>query len=165
MKFTPLVLLAALLASPALATPTPTPADRAFVAKVSQGGMFEVAAGKLAALKGSTQDIRDFGAMEVHDHTLVGNKLTAISQGEGLSFPTTPNAEFQAKMERLQSLQGPAFDSAYMGEMATLHAGDGAAFAKEARDGGSPAFRAFGTETHVIVQRHIGAIHAAPPPG
>ena len=165
MKLTTFAILATLAAGHALAAPAPTPADRAFVAKVSQGGMFEVAAGRLAAQQGSTQDVRDFAAMEVHDHTLVGDRLTAISQSEGLSFPTTPNAEFQAKMARLQSLQGPAFDSAYMGEMATLHAGDGAAFAKESQDGGSPAFRAFGAETHVIVQRHIGAIHAAPPPG
>ena len=166
MKFKSFAVLATLAAAtPALAAPMATPADKAFVAKVSQGGMFEVAAGRLAAQQGSTQDIRDFAAMEVHDHTLVGDKLTAIAQSEGLSFATTPNAEFQAKMDRLKSLKGRAFDSTYMGEMATLHAADGAAFEKESRDGGSAAFRAFGAETHVIVQRHIGAIHAAPPPG
>ena len=49
-----------------------------------------------------------------------------------------------------------------MDEMATLHDADGAAFAKEASGGGSAAFRAFGAETHRIVQRHIGAIRAVP---
>ncbi len=142
---------------------TPSAADRAFVAKVSQGGMFEVAAGKLAEQKGSTQDIRDFGSMEVHDHTLVGDKLKAICASEGLAVASKANAEFQGKLDRLGTLSGPAFDAAYMKEMDTLHAGDGAAFAKEAADGGSPAFKAFGVETHLIVQRHIGAIHAAPP--
>ena len=55
------------------------PGDKAFVAKVSQGGMFEVAAGRLATTKGSTQDIRDFAVAEVHDHTLVGEKLKKVS--------------------------------------------------------------------------------------
>ncbi len=146
------------------AAATPTSADRAFVAKVSQGGMFEVAAGKLAETKGSTQDVRDFGVTEVHDHMLVGAKLKAISMSEGLAISTQPNAEFAGKLTRLQGLSGKAFDAEYLSEMAALHDADGAAFAKEALDGGSPAYRSFGAETHRIVQRHIGAIHGAPLP-
>ncbi len=155
----------ALLAAGGLAVAaTATPADRAFVAKVSQGGMFEVQAGGLADQKGSTQDIRDFGAMEVHDHTRVGDRLKAVAGRSGITFADQLNPEFAGKMARLRSLNGAAFDAAYMDEMATLHDGDGAAFAKEAKDGGSADFRSFGAETHKIVQRHIGAIHGATPP-
>ena len=146
----------------ALAAATPT--DKAFVAKVSQGGMFEVQAGRLADQKGSTQDIRDFGAMEVHDHTGVGDKLKVASSHSGISFSSQLNPEFTGKLGHLQSLSGPAFDAAYMDEMSTLYAADGAAFAEEAKEGGSAEFRAFGAETHRIVQRHIGAIHATTPP-
>lgn len=152
------------LFSAAVLAATATPADRAFVAKVSQGGMFEVAAGKLAQTRGSTQDVRNFGTTEVHDHTLVGDKLKAISASEGIAVASSPNAEFAGKLSRLASLSGTAFDKAYLTEMATLHDGDGAAFAKRAGNGGSAAFRAFGTESHRIVQRHIGAIRGAPLP-
>ena len=141
-----------------------TDADRAFVAKVSQGGMFEVAAGKLAETRGSTQDIRDFGTTEVHDHMLVGAKLKRISTSEGVMVSATPNAEFAGKLAHLQTLSGTAFDDAYMTEMATLHDADGAAFMTEAQSGGSAAYRDFGAETHKIVQRHIGAISGAPMP-
>ena len=79
-------------------------------------------------------------------------------------MPASLNGEFQGKLDHLKTLSGPAFDAAYMREMATLHAGDGAAFAKEAQSGGSAGFRAFGGETHLIVARHIGAIHGAAPP-
>ncbi len=164
MKCVATLLLASLGATAAFAAGA-TPSDRAFVAKVSQGGMFEVAAGKLAESRGSTQDVRDFAAMEVHDHTLVGNRLQAISSSEGLAIDPAPNAEFKGKLAHLASLTGRAFDAAYLGDMAALHDADGAAFAKEASDGGSPAYRAFGMETHRIVQRHIGAIHGAPMPG
>ena len=51
-----------------------------------------------------------------------------------------------------------------MSGMAVLHAADGAAFAEEGTRGGSADFRAFGRETHLIVARHIGAIHGAAPP-
>ncbi len=141
---------------------SPTLNDRAFVAKVSQGGMFEVAAGKLATTKGSTQDVRDFAVAEVHDHTLVGAKLKEISAKSGIIFLPALNAEFSAKLKHLASLSGLKFDTAYLSEMSTLHDKDGAAFAKEAADGGSSSFRVFGAETHRIVQRHIGAIRAVP---
>jgi putative membrane protein len=139
-----------------------TPRDKAFVAKVSQGGMFEVAAGKLAMSKGSTQDIIDFATAEVHDHMLVGAKLENIAAHAGITISPQPNAEFTVKLKYLSSLTGSKFDSAYLAEMASLHDKDGAAFAKEAVDGGNPALRAFGAETHRIVQRHIGAIRAVP---
>ena len=166
MKFTkPLCLAAAsLLAAHASAAPTATAADRAFVAKVSQGGMFEVAAGKLATAKGSTQDVRDFGTTEVHDHTLVGDKLKAISTSEGITISASPNQEFAGKLAHLSGLSGTAFDGAYLSEMAALHDADGAAFLKESSNGGSSAYRQFGTETHRIVLRHIGAIRGAPTP-
>ena len=141
---------------------TGTSADKTFVAKVSQGGMFEVAAGRLAETKGSTQDVRDFAVAEVHDHMLVGDKLKKVSAAAGITFSTQSNAEFAAKLKHLESLSGAMFDNAYLSEMATLHDADGAAFAMEATKGGTAAFRAFGTETHRIVQRHIGAIRAVP---
>jgi putative membrane protein len=164
MKIAPFVLVASLLSATVAHAATATPADRAFVAKVSQGGMFEVAAGKLAETRGSTQDVRDFATAEVHDHMLVGAKLKAISSSEGVTFPETPNAEFSAKMATLKGLSGAAFDDAYMSDMAALHDADGAAFLKESAEGGSAAYRAFGAETHRIVQRHIGAIHGTQPP-
>ena len=160
---TAILVLSALAATAAQAA-SPTPADRAFVAKVSQGGMFEVQAGKLATQKGATEDVRDFAVMEVHDHTLVGDGLKAVSSAEGVSLPARLNAEFQGRLDRLNGLSGPAFDQAYMDEMASLHDKDGAAFAKEGADGGSAGYRAFSLQTHRIVLRHIGAIHAVAPP-
>ncbi len=151
-----------LAASTIACAQTATPEDRAFVAKVSQGGMFEVAAGQMAITKGSTQDVRDFATAEVHDHNLVGSKLKKISADAGVSFATALNANFSSKLKRLSSLSGSAFDNAYLSEMANLHDIDGAAFAKEAFQAGNPAYKAFSKETLQIVKRHIGAIRAVP---
>ncbi len=142
---------------------TATPVDRAFVKKVSQGGMYEVAASKLAAQKALTQDIRDFATAEVHDHMLVGAKLFKVSQSEGITYTSSLNKDFNAKLEHLKRLKGAEFDLAYMNDMAEIHDADGAAFAAEAI-GGSDEFKPFANETHTIVLRHIGAIRAAPPP-
>src|SRR6266403_2876288 len=66
-------------------------ADKAFVAKVSQGGMYEVELGKLAETKGVTQDIKDQGSTEAHDHALVGDKLKSIVEANGMEFPKQLN--------------------------------------------------------------------------
>ncbi|MCJ2064362.1 DUF4142 domain-containing protein [Methylobacterium sp. J-088] len=134
--------------------------DKAFVAKVSQGGMYEVELGKLAASKGARQDIKDQGNTEAHDHGLVGDKLKSIATGAGLSFPDTLNTEFQGRFDRMKELSGAAFDAAYVKDMKAIHDADGAAFAKEAKSGTNPDLKAFATETHRIVQRHLGELGA-----
>jgi putative membrane protein len=119
-------------------------ADKAFVAKVSQGGMYEVELGKLAETKAVSQDIKDQGNTEAHDHMLVGDKLKSIVESNGMEFPKQLNAEFQGRLE----------------DMKKIHAADGAAFAKEATSGTNPDLKAFAAETYRIVQRHLGELGA-----
>ena len=154
------ILCSAMATAPARSAETASQADKAFVAKVSQGGMFEVELGKVAATSGATQEIRDNGFTEAHDHALVGAKLKMIAGGEGIDFPAKLNAEFQGKLDKLAALSGSAFDAAYVAEMDHIHAVDGGLFAQEAKEGGSAAFRDFAAETHAIVEMHLGALHA-----
>ena len=135
-------------------------ADKTFVAKVSQGGMYEVALGKVAEEQGMAQDIKDQGNTEAHDHELVGAKLKSIATGAGLEFPETLNAEFQGRLDKLKALSGTAFDKAYVADMIKIHDADGAAFAKEAKGGSNPDLKAFAAETHAIVERHLGELNA-----
>lgn len=139
-------------------------ADHSFIMKVSQGGMYEVEASKLVADRGHAQDVLDVGLYEVHDHQLVGANLTSVASGLGISFPTTLNPMFQARLDRLKSLSGRDFDDAYIKEMEAIHAVDVQAFATEAKSGQNTALRAFAAETVIIVRRHIGALHATPLP-
>ena len=138
-------------------------ADRAFVAKVSQGGMFEVKLGQLAADQGTAQDIKDSGSTEAHDHQLVGDKLASIASGAGIQLGTSLNAEFQKELDDAKALSGTAFDNKYLHDMEDIHAKDGAAFAIEAKSGTNPQLRAFAAETHRIVERHIGELKAVGP--
>ncbi len=146
--------------SPAHAGTGVSGADRSFIAMVSQGGMFEVKAGAVAASQGGTQDIRDQGATETHDHQLVGDKLKSIAASAGVTFPATLKPSFQKELDALKAASGPAFDALYLKDMEDIHDKDGAAFAKEATDGTNPDLRGFAAETHRIVLRHIGELKA-----
>ena len=150
----------ALSASTSYAENSFSAADKAFVAKVSQGGMFEVELAKVAENKATTQDLRDQANTEEHDHTLVGDKLKSIMEANGMEFPTALNAEFQARLDKLSALSGAAFDAAYLHTMEEIHHIDGAAFKQESTGGSNPDLKSFAAETHRIVLRHLGELGA-----
>ncbi|ADW67718.1 DUF4142 domain-containing protein [Granulicella tundricola] len=155
-----LTLAATLLTTSTLLAAPASDNDKAWQAKVSQGGMYEVEASKLATQKATAQDVKDLAVMEVHDHELVGAELKRLSLAAGLPFPSTLNPEFQQRLAKLKSNPaGPAFDAAYLEDMKQIHDKDEKLFAQESNDG-SPAFKPFAAQTDRIVKRHIGALHA-----
>jgi putative membrane protein len=136
--------------------------DKAFTGKVSQGGMYEVEASKVAAQKAAAQDVRDLAITEVHDHSLVNSELKKIATSDGVEVAPHLNATFQQRLDKLKSVSGTEFDLAYASDMAQIHDMDEKLFAQEAIDG-SGQFKAFAAKTDLIVKRHIGAIHGADP--
>ncbi len=154
------VLLASTLifATPALHAAAASDVDKAFIAKVSQGGAYEVAASRVAETRANAQDVKDQAVTEVHDHALVGAKLKRISAAAGVPIAPTLNAEFAARLAKLKSASAADFDSAYIEDMKQIHDKDEKLFAQEAIDG-SGDFKAFAAETDPIVKRHIGALH------
>ncbi len=141
------------------AADSPSNADKTFVAKVSQGGMYEVEASKVAEQKAVTQDVKDVADTEVHDHELVNRKLKKIATASGIEVAGQLNTTFQQRLERLKSVSGAQFDADYISDMQAIHAKDEKLFAEEAVEG-SGAFRQFAAETDLIVKRHIGALNA-----
>ena len=135
-----------LVAAPSLHAAPATDTDKAFVAKVSQGGAYEVAASKVAAMRASAQDVKDQATTEVHDHTLVGAKLKRISAAAGVPIAPALNTEFSTRLAKLKSTSPADFDAAYIEDMKQIHDKDEKLFAQEAVDG-SGAFKAFAAET------------------
>jgi putative membrane protein len=133
--------------------------DKAFVAKVSQGGMYEVEASKYAETAATAPDVQDIAVMEVHDHTLVNDALKKLAALEKIPVDSTLNATFKQRLDSLKSKSGPEFEAAYISDMEQIHDTDQRLFAKEATDG-SENFQVFARQTDLIVKRHLGALHA-----
>lgn len=142
----------------AWAAGTATDADKTFVGKVSQGGMYEVEAGKLAETRATAPDVKDLGVMEVHDHEGVNARLKKIAAATGVPVAGKLNAEFQARLDKLKAVSASEFDAAFVADMELIHDGDEKLFAQEAEDG-SEAYKGFAHATDLIVKRHIGALH------
>lgn len=148
-------LVLSVTATSARAAATASQADRDFVAKVSQGGMYEVEAGKVAAARATTPVVKNFGLLESHDHEGVGANLKAAANATGVTFASTLNPEFSARLAKLKAVPTAQFDAFYIGDMKAIHNKDEGLFVQEA-DGGSAAYKKFAHETAVLVKAHLG---------
>lgn len=130
-------------------------ADRDFVAKVSQGGLYEVEAGKVAAAKAQTPFVKDFGVLESHDHEGVNAELKHIAGETGVTIKPGLNPEFSQRLAKLRAVPPDQFDAYYVTDMKQIHNNDEGLFAKEA-DGGTNAYKLFAHQTAVLVKAHLG---------
>ena len=83
--------------------------------------MTEVEAGKMAQEKGASQDVKDFGAMMVKDHSQNDDDLMALAQTKGVTVPTKLDTMHQEMIDSLNSMSGAAFDKAYITDMVKGH--------------------------------------------
>jgi putative membrane protein len=122
---------------------------------VSQGGLYEVEAGKVAASRGTTPFIRNFGLLDVHDHMGVNSELHKIAAQSGVAIQPGLNAEFSARLQKLKSTPANQFDSFYLDDMKKIHNGDEALFVDEAKNG-TDSYKNFAHSTAVLVKAHLG---------
>lgn len=91
-------------------------ADRQIVIDIAQANIAEVAAGKLAAAKGGSADVKAFGQQMVDDHTKGLQDAQQVAQGKNIALPTEPDARHKKMADKLNRLSGAAFDKAYLAQ-------------------------------------------------
>lgn len=120
--------------------------------------MAEVALGKMAAAKGASKDVKDFGNMMVMDHGKANAELMNIAKAKNITLPATLDAEHQAKSDSLSKLNGAAFDKAYVAAMVEGHKKTLALMQSEAASGTDAELKGFAAKTGPVVQHHLDEI-------
>lgn len=143
-------------ASGARQAAAPSAADSKFVKSAAEGGLYEVAVGKLASEKASNPEVKAFGNTLVEDHSAANDKLKKVADAHAITLPTVMPSDKQKKVDRLSRLSGEAFDRQFI-EMVGIadHQHDIAAFEKESRNGKSKDIRSFATETLPTLKAHL----------
>lgn len=98
--------------------------DKAFVRKAEEGSMAEVQLGKLAQQKSNSEDIKQFGAKMVEDHTQLSEQMKPIAQEMGVNSPTQLSKKDRETVAKLENLSGAEFDKAYIKDMMKDHKKD-----------------------------------------
>jgi putative membrane protein len=109
----------------AAAAPTTALDDATIVAIFDAANTWDIETGALAEKKGTTKDIRDFGAMLVHDHTMVRQQGRDLAKKLGLQ-PTPPKdfamaKDHEAAMKTLRAAKGAEFDRAFLQHEVAYH--------------------------------------------
>ena len=81
---------------------------------VAEGGLAEVTFGELAAGRASAAAVSDFARRMVDDHTAANETLAGIAEASEIPLPDALNAEHAWMRDRLEGLEGAAFDLEYM---------------------------------------------------
>jgi putative membrane protein len=100
--------------------------DPTIVAIFDAANTADIETGKLAESKGSTKEVRDFGAMLVRDHTNVRQQGRDLAKKLGVT-PTPPTDDTSARdhvaaMAKLENLSGREFDRAFFSHEVAFHA-------------------------------------------
>lgn len=133
-------------------------ADHKFALEAAMGGMMEVELGKLAAEKGASDEVRQFGQRMVDDHSKANSELMQLASGKGMTLPAAPDAKHQAEMGKLSALSGEKFDKEYVKMMLKDHKKDVAAFEKEANGGMDAELKSFAASTLPTLREHLQMI-------
>jgi putative membrane protein len=101
------------------------PDDATIVAIFDAANTADMETGALAEQRGSSPEVRDFGAMLVRDHRIVRQQGRDLATKLGVT-PTAPKDDQSAKdhaaaMTRLRSLEGDEFDRAFLQHEAAFH--------------------------------------------
>ncbi|MFL6333778.1 MAG: DUF4142 domain-containing protein [Pyrinomonadaceae bacterium] len=132
--------------------------DSKFVMNAAMGGMAEVEMGRLAAQKGASDEVRQFGQRMVDDHSKANEELMRVASSKGMTPPATLDAKHQAEMQKMSALSGEKFDKEYVKMMVSDHKKDVAEFQKEAGGGKDTDIKAFASSTLPTLQEHLQMI-------
>ncbi len=133
--------------------------DAKFATAAANGGMAEVALGKLALTKTTNASIKDFANMMVTDHSKANDELMAIAKTKNITLPTEPDSAHIKKMDELSKKNGADFDKAYVDAMIDGHKKTLDLMNGEAKNGSDTTLKAFAAKTAPIVQSHLDAIN------
>jgi putative membrane protein len=136
--------------------PTVSSSDRKFMMEAATAGMEEVELGRVAAARGSTDAVKQFGQRMVDDHSKANEELTQIASTKGVALPTALDEKHKADVAKMSGLSGAEFDRMYAKEAGVKdHEKAVKLFQREADQGKDAELKAFASKTLPTIQDHL----------
>ena len=133
------------------------PSTPDFVQKAAMSDMYEVQAGKLAADKGQSDAVKQFGQQMVDAHTKTTEELTGIVKTKNIKVDLPPNldAKHQKLIDDLNSASAQDFDKTYAKQQVDAHQEAVDLFKKYASKGDDPDVKQFAEKTLPTIEHHL----------
>jgi putative membrane protein len=124
--------------------------DAQLVRALVQANLDAIAAGRLAAQKGHSRAVRQYGQRMVREHTALQSEASELKSASGVPLPAGHDV---AEVRRLERLSGAEFDRAYIELTAKRHDDLLRLLERAASRAADPALRAHAARTIPIVQK------------
>jgi len=128
--------------------------DSAFLTDAMKGDNSEVALGKIAQSKGSSQGVKDLGTMLVTDHGAHKTEVAGIAQQNGVAVTDDIMDEAKTLETKLNGLSGAAFDKAFVDAAVEDHQKDIAKYEAQAKSGDATT-AALANKTLPTLRKHL----------
>lgn len=129
--------------------------DQKFVKDAAGSNATEIQLGQLAQMKASADEVKQFAAQMVKDHSAANDQLKNLAQSQHVALPSELDAEHKAAKGRLSNLEGSQFDKQYILTMAHEHTQDVQKFQQESQSANSQTVKQFAATTLPTLQRHL----------
>ena len=129
--------------------------DADFAVAAADGGMLEVALGKLAEKKGMSQSVKKLGAQMVADHSKANMELKALAADKHIAIPDKMSDKCQKQVSDLNEKNGRDFDKAYADLMVKDHKDDIDEFKKESEKGNDSQVSGWAKNKIPVLEHHL----------
>lgn len=129
--------------------------DQQALARLAQSDLAEVAAGKVAAQKASSPEVKKFGQHMVDEHTKMLEEGRKIAQSKGVKPPAQPDKKHQAALKDLEKQSGEQFDRQFMTQMVKDHEEALKLAEKTAKDAKDPELKAHAQKGVPHIKEHL----------
>ena len=130
-------------------------ADAAAMKQLAQANLAEIEAGKLAASKAQSPEVKQFGQKMAEDHAKMLEDLRRLAKAKGVALPDALSLRDLAEKKKLERHSGPDFDKAYMAEMVKDHEKDLKEVQDLAAKAKDPDFKATVQQASSKIQEHL----------
>jgi putative membrane protein len=142
---------------PAMTTPggEPMPTridDKSFLKQAALADVTEIELGKLAASKGSTPAVREFGTKMANEHQQANEELQKLAAKQGVEVVNALDTKHKGKVDKMAKLDGAAFDKAFLKDQVRQHRQDMADYQAEVQGGSDPTVKNFANRVLPMVQ-------------
>ena len=131
-----------------------------YVTGAAMGDMYEVEAGKIAAQRTKSPEIKAFAQMMIADHTKSTNELKAAltTTNAGVILPAELDDRRKGMLQNLRAAGDSDFDLAYLHQQLAAHLEALTIHGGYADHGDNPALKAVAAKIKPVVEHHIAEI-------
>ena len=130
-------------------------ADQSFVTKTLSNSAAEAQMSQLAAQKSPSPDVKQYGQKMVQIHSQLSQPLEPVAQMLGVKADQKPRKKDKKTIEQLKTLNGPAFDQAYIKAMVNDQKHDVKSFKDEQTAAQSPTIKKAAQMDEPVLSQHL----------